>query len=31
MNFLTDMREGLWISWDAIRAHKMRYPLFSHG
>ncbi len=31
MNFLTELREGLWISWDAIRAHKMRSTLTTLG
>jgi putative ABC transport system permease protein len=31
MNFLTELREGLWISWDAIRAHKMRATLTTLG
>ncbi len=31
MNFLTELREGLWISWDAIRAHKLRATLTTLG
>jgi putative ABC transport system permease protein len=31
MNFLTELREGLWISWDAIRAHKLRSTLTTLG
>jgi putative ABC transport system permease protein len=31
MNFLADLREGLWISWDAIRAHKLRSTLTTLG
>ncbi len=31
MNFLTELREGLWISWDAIRAHKLRAALTTLG
>ena len=27
MNFLTDLREGLLISWSAIRANKLRSVL----
>ena len=31
MNFLTELKEGLWISWDAIRAHKLRSTLTTLG
>jgi putative ABC transport system permease protein len=31
MNFLTELREGLFISWDAIRANKMRAALTTLG
>jgi len=31
MNFLTELREGLLISWDAIRANKMRAALTTLG
>src|SRR6266581_3921564 len=31
MNFLTELREGLAISWDAIRANKMRSGLTTLG
>jgi putative ABC transport system permease protein len=31
MNFLTELHEGLWISWDAIRAHKLRATLTTLG
>src|SRR5260221_4697847 len=31
MNFLTELKEGLWISWDAIRANKMRSILTTLG
>ena len=31
MNFLFELREGLWISWDAIRANKMRSALTTLG
>src|SRR5438552_1046282 len=31
MNFLTELREGLAISWDAIRANKMRAGLTTLG
>jgi putative ABC transport system permease protein len=31
MNFLTEFHEGLWISWDAIRAHKLRATLTTLG
>ena len=31
MNFLTELREGLGISWDAIRANKMRSILTTLG
>jgi putative ABC transport system permease protein len=31
MNFFTELKEGLWISWDAIRANKMRSVLTTLG
>jgi putative ABC transport system permease protein len=31
MNFLTELKEGLFISWDAIRAHKLRSTLTTLG
>ena len=31
MNLLTELREGLGISWDAIRANKMRSVLTTLG
>jgi putative ABC transport system permease protein len=31
MNFLFELKEGLWISWDAIRANKMRSALTTLG
>jgi putative ABC transport system permease protein len=31
MNFLYELKEGLWISWDAIRANKMRSALTTLG
>ena len=31
MNFLTELKEGLMISWDAIRAHKLRSTLTTLG
>src|SRR5690242_1263928 len=31
MNFLTELREGLFIAWDAIRANKMRAALTTLG
>ena len=31
MNFLTELREGLGISWDAIRANKLRSVLTTLG
>ena len=31
MNLLTEIREGLWIAWDAIRANKLRSMLTTLG
>jgi putative ABC transport system permease protein len=31
VNFLYELKEGLWISWDAIRANKMRSTLTTLG
>ena len=31
MNILTELKEGLWISWDAIRANKLRSILTTLG
>jgi putative ABC transport system permease protein len=31
MHFFAELREGLWISWDAIRANKMRSTLTTLG
>src|SRR5947208_11447025 len=31
MNLFTEIREGLWIAWDAIRANKMRSILTTLG
>jgi len=31
MNVLTELKEGLWISWDAIRANKLRSVLTTLG
>ncbi|MHB8520875.1 MAG: ABC transporter permease [Limisphaerales bacterium] len=31
MNLLTEFKEGLWISWDALRANKMRSALTTLG
>jgi putative ABC transport system permease protein len=31
MNLLTELKEGLWISWDAIRANKLRSILTTLG
>jgi len=31
VNFLSELREGFGISWDAIRAHKLRSSLTTLG